>query len=156
MKCFLLCSFVLVLFYFVGIDMYLVGLLCIVVDLNVSELQLYIVFFVYLVGMVMVMLFVGKIVDQLGCKLVVIVGVIVFMMVLLFCLWVLEGLLFLSGCFFQGIGVGGCYVVVFVILCDMFDEYCWVKVLLLLNGIICIVLVFVLVVGYLIMFCFFW
>lgn len=34
---FLICSFVLVLFYFVGIDMYFVGLSRIVVDFNVSE-----------------------------------------------------------------------------------------------------------------------
>lgn len=97
MFCFLICSFVLVLFYFVGIDMYFVGLLCIVVDFNVSEVQLYIVFFVYLVGMVVVMLFVGKVVDCLGRKLVVIFGVVLFIIVLVFCLLVEISMLFFVG-----------------------------------------------------------
>lgn len=97
MFCFLICSFVLVLFYFVGIDMYFVGLLCIVVDFNVSEVQLYIVFFVYLVGMAAVMLFVGKVVDCLGRKLVVIFGAVLFIIVLVFCLLVEISMLFFVG-----------------------------------------------------------
>lgn len=156
MFCFLICSFVLVLFYFAGIDMYFVGLLCIAADFNVSEVQLYIVFFVYLVGMAVVMLFVGKVVDCLGRKSVAISGAVLFIIVLVFCLLVEISTLFFAGWFLQGLGAGCCYVVVFVILCDMLDDWCWVKVLLLFNGIICIISVLVSVFGYLIMFKFLW
>lgn len=106
--------------------------------------------------MVFVMLFVGCIVDCLGCKFVVIVGVVIFVIVFLFCVQVYISSYFFIGCFIQGIGVGSCYVVVFVILCDMLDDCCCVKVLLLFNGIICIIFVLVLVFGYLIMLKYLW
>lgn len=153
---FLICSFVLVLFYFVGIDMYFVGLSRIVVDFNVSEAQLYIAFFVYLAGMVVAMLFVGKVVDRLGRKSVVIFGAALFIIVSVFCLLVEISTLFFVGRFLQGLGVGCCYVVAFVILRDTLDDRRRVKVLLLFNGIICIISVLALVFGYLIMFKFSW
>lgn len=98
MKRFLLCSFVLVLLYPAGIDMYLVGLPRIAADLNASEAQLHIAFSVYLAGMATAMLFAGKIADQSGRKPV----AIVFMMASLLCSWASKGSLFLSGRFLQG------------------------------------------------------
>lgn len=153
---FLICSFILVLLYPTGIDMYLVGLPRIAADLNASESQLHIAFSVYLTGMGCAMLFAGKIADRSGRKPVAIVGSVIFIIASLLCSLAQDSLLFLTGRFIQGIGAGSCYVVAFAILRDTLDDRRRAKVLSLLNGITCIVPVLAPVLGHLIMLKFPW
>ena len=156
MRRFLICSFILVLLYPTGIDMYLVGLPRIAADLNASESQLHIAFSVYLTVMGCAMLFAGKIADRSGRKPVAIVGSVIFIIASLFCSLAQDSLLFLTGRFIQGIGAGSCYVVAFAILRDTLDDRRRAKVLSLLNGITCIVPVLAPVLGHLIMLKFPW
>lgn len=153
---FLICSFILVLLYPAGIDMYLVGLPRIAADLSASESQLHIAFSVYLTGMGCAMLFAGKIADRSGRKPVAIVGSVIFIIASSLCSLAQDSLLFLTGRFIQGIGAGSCYVVAFAILRDTLDDRRRAKVLSLLNGITCIVPVLAPVLGHLIMLKFPW
>lgn len=153
---FLICSFILVLLYPSGIDMYLVGLPRIAAELNASEAQMHMAFSVYLVGMAIAMLFAGKISDQSGRKPVAITGAAIFIIASVLCAWSQNSIFFMIGRFIQGIGAGSCYVIAYAILRDTLNDTYREKVLSLLNGVICIMPVLAPVLGYLIMLRFPW
>ncbi len=148
---FLFCSFALVLLYPTAIDLYLVGLPQIAADLNASEAQLHVAFSIYLAGMATTMLFAGKFADSVGRKPVAIFGAIVFAISSMLGGIVTSAEPFLAVRFFQGVGAGSCYVVVFAILRDVLDDQKRAKVLSMMNGITCIVPVLAPVIGHLIM-----
>lgn len=78
-------SFLLMLLYPAGIDMYLVGLPRIAVDVNTSESQLHITSSVYLTGMGCAILFAGRIADRSGRKSVAILESVTFIIASLLC-----------------------------------------------------------------------
>ncbi|MEZ8099366.1 MFS transporter [Vibrio bivalvicida] len=156
MSRFLLCAFSFVLLYPTAIDLYLVGLPQIAADLAATQSQLHMAFSIYLSGMAMTMLFVGRLADHFGRKPVAIAGAIAFAI----SSW-LGGAsqtsdAFLMMRFFQGVGAGCCYVVAFAILRDTLDDQKRAKVLSMLNGITCMIPVLAPVIGHLIMLKFPW
>ncbi|KGY09973.1 MFS transporter [Vibrio sinaloensis] len=156
MSRFLLCSFALILLYPTAIDLYLVGLPQIAADLAATESQLHMAFSIYLSGMAMTMLFVGRLADWFGRKPIAIVGASVFAIASWLGSTAQTSELFLTMRFFQGVGAGCCYVVAFAILRDTLDDQKRAKVLSMLNGITCMIPVLAPVVGHVIMLKFPW
>lgn len=156
MSRFLLCSFALILLYPTAIDLYLVGLPQIAADLAATESQLHMAFSIYLSGMAMTMLFVGRLADWFGRKPIAIVGASVFAIASWLGSAAQTSELFLTMRFFQGVGAGCCYVVAFAILRDTLDDQKRAKVLSMLNGITCMIPVLAPVVGHVIMLKFPW
>tara|TARA_Y100001956_G_scaffold79669_1_gene93223 strand:- start:182 stop:1369 length:1188 start_codon:yes stop_codon:yes gene_type:complete len=156
MSRFLLCSFALVLLYPTAIDLYLVGLPQIAQDLAATESQLHMAFSVYLSGMAVTMLFVGRLADRLGRKPVAIGGAVIFAIASWLGGTAQNSEFFLQMRFFQGVGAGCCYVVAFAILRDTLDDKKRAKVLSMLNGITCMIPVLAPVIGHLIMIKFPW
>lgn len=156
MSRFLLCSFALILLYPTAIDLYLVGLPQIAADLAATESQLHMAFSIYLSGMAMTMLFVGRLADWVGRKPIAIVGASVFAIASWLGSAAQTSELFLTMRFFQGVGAGCCYVVAFAILRDTLDDQKRAKVLSMLNGITCMIPVLAPVVGHVIMLKFPW
>ncbi len=156
MSRFLLCAFSFVLLYPTAIDLYLVGLPQIAADLAATESQLHMAFSIYLSGMAVTMLFVGRIADRFGRKPVAIVGAIVFAIASWLGGEAQTSNAFLLMRFFQGVGAGCCYVVAFAILRDTLDDQKRAKVLSMLNGITCMIPVLAPVIGHLIMLKFPW
>lgn len=156
MSRFLLCSFALILLYPTAIDLYLVGLPQIAVDLAASEAQLHMAFSIYLSGMAMTMLFIGRLADRFGRKPVANVGAFIFAVASGLSSFVQTSESFLLMRFFQGVGAGCCYVVAFAILRDVLDDQKRAKVLSMLNGITCMIPVLAPVIGHLIMLKFPW
>ncbi|MFB9216230.1 MFS transporter [Vibrio sinaloensis] len=156
MSRFLLCSFALILLYPTAIDLYLVGLPQIAADLAATESQLHMAFSIYLSGMAMTMLFIGRLADRFGRKPVAIAGAVIFAVASWLGGSVQSSESFLLMRFFQGVGAGCCYVVAFAILRDTLDDQKRAKVLSMLNGITCMIPVLAPVIGHLIMLKFPW
>ncbi|WP_070963956.1 MFS transporter [Vibrio sonorensis] len=153
---FLSCSFLLVLLYPTGIDLYLVGLPQIAADLSTSESHLHLAFSIYLAGMATTMLFAGKLADKVGRKPIAIAGALIFTLFSLFTGQDNSSAEFFLNRFAQGIGAGSCYVVAFAILRDSLEEQARAKVMSMINGITCVVPVIAPVIGHLIMLRFEW
>ncbi|KJY81986.1 multidrug transporter [Vibrio galatheae] len=153
---FLLCAFSFVLLYPTAIDLYLVGLPQIAQDLAASESQLHMAFSIYLSGMAVTMLFVGRLADSCGRKPVAIAGAAIFALTSWLGGSAQTSETFLHMRFFQGVGAGCCYVVAFAILRDTLDDHRRAKVLSMLNGITCMIPVLAPVIGHLIMLKFPW
>lgn len=153
---YLMCSFAFVLLYPTAIDLYLVALPQIANDLSASESQLHIAFSIYLAGLASTMIFVGRAADYFGRKPVAMCGAVIFALASMFAGSAETSDSFLIMRFFQGVGAACCYVVAFAILRDTLDEQKRAKVLSMLNGIICSILVLAPVVGNLIMIKFPW
>lgn len=156
MSRFLLCSFALILLYPTAIDLYLVGLPQIAADLAATESQLHMAFSIYLSGMAMTMLFIGRLADRFGRKPVAIAGAVIFAVASWLAGSAQSSESFLLMRFFQGVGAGCCYVVAFAILRDTLDDQKRAKVLSMLNGITCMIPVLAPVIGHLIMLKFPW
>lgn len=156
MSRFLLCSFALILLYPTAIDLYLVGLPQIAADLAATESQLHMAFSIYLSGMAMTMLFIGRLADRFGRKPVAIAGAVIFAVASWLGGSAQSSESFLLMRFFQGVGAGCCYVVAFAILRDTLDDQKRAKVLSMLNGITCMIPVLAPVIGHLIMLKFPW
>ncbi|KLV04050.1 multidrug transporter [Photobacterium aquae] len=152
----LICCFSLVLFYPLGIDLYLVGLPEIAQSLNANEQALHLAFSIYLFGMASTMLAGGYSADKIGRKPITLLGCGIFIVGCWLAAISMTTTIFFIARFLQGIGAGFCYVVAFAILRDILSEQRRAKVLSMINGITCIVPVLAPGIGYLILLGFTW
>ncbi|PTT49317.1 MFS transporter, partial [Aeromonas sp. HMWF016] len=79
MRTFLLCAFLMIILYPVGIDLYLVAVPRIAESLQANEAQIHTAFSIYLFGMAATVLLGGMIADRYGRRPVVLGGAIIFL-----------------------------------------------------------------------------
>lgn len=104
MPVFLLCTFMMIILYPVGIDLYLVAVPQIADTLQASEAQIHTAFSIYLFGMAATVLLGGMIADRFGRRWVVLGGALIFVLASLVAGHA-EGITqFYLGRFWQGVG----------------------------------------------------
>jgi len=148
MRIFLLCTFLMIILYPVGIDLYLVAVPQIADALQASEAQIHTAFSIYLFGMAATVLLGGMIADRYGRRWVVLGGALIFVLASLVA-GNAEGIKqFYFGRFWQGVGAGALYIMTFTVLRDVL---CQERL-----GVICVIPVLAPVLGYLILSHFDW
>ncbi|WP_323887259.1 MFS transporter [Aeromonas veronii] len=156
MRTFLLCAFLMIILYPVGIDLYLVAVPQIADTLQASEAQIHTAFSIYLFGMAATVLLGGIIADHYGRRWVVLGGALIFVLASLVAGGA-EGISqFYFGRFWQGVGAGALYIMTFTVLRDVLSEERLAMALSMINGVICVVPVLAPVLGYLILSHFDW
>ncbi|EOM7071696.1 MFS transporter, partial [Escherichia coli] len=122
MPVFLLCSFLMIILYPVGIDLYLVAVPQIADTLQASEAQIHTAFSIYLFGMAATVLLGGMIADRYGRRWVVLGGALIFVIASLVAGHA-EGInQFYLGRFWQGVGAGALYIMTFTVLRDVLSQ----------------------------------
>ncbi|MFQ1788301.1 MFS transporter [Aeromonas veronii] len=156
MPVFLLCTFLMIILYPVGIDLYLVAVPQIADTLQASEAQIHTAFSIYLFGMAATVLLGGMIADRYGRRWVVLGGALIFVLASLVA-GSAEGISqFYFGRFWQGVGAGALYVMTFTVLRDVLSQERLAMALSMINGVICVIPVLAPVLGYLILSHFDW
>lgn len=156
MPVFLLCTFLMIILYPVGIDLYLVAVPQIADTLQASEAQIHTAFSIYLFGMAATVLLGGMIADRYGRRWVVLGGALIFVLASLVA-GSAEGISqFYFGRFWQGVGAGALYIMTFTVLRDVLSEERLAMALSMINGVICVIPVLAPVLGYLILSHFDW
>ncbi|MEZ6938197.1 MdtL family multidrug efflux MFS transporter [Aeromonas sp. S12(2024)] len=156
MPVFLLYTFLMIILYPVGIDLYLVAVPQIADTLQASEAQIHTAFSIYLFGMAATVLLGGMIADRYGRRWVVLGGALIFVLASLVAGSV-EGISqFYFGRFWQGVGAGALYIMTFTVLRDVLSEERLAMALSMINGVICVIPVLAPVLGYLILSHFDW
>ncbi|WP_268011913.1 MFS transporter [Aeromonas veronii] len=156
MPVFLLCTFLMIILYPVGIDLYLVAVPKIADALQASEAQIHTAFSIYLFGMAATVLLGGMIADRYGRRWVVLGGALIFVIASLVAGHA-EGITqFYLGRFWQGIGAGALYIMTFTVLRDVLSQERLAMALSMINGVICVIPVLAPVLGYLILSHFDW
>ncbi|EKR8707303.1 MFS transporter, partial [Escherichia coli] len=156
MPVFLLCSFLMIILYPVGIDLYLVAVPQIADTLQASEAQIHTAFSIYLFGMAATVLLGGMIADRYGRRWVVLGGALIFVIASLVAGHA-EGInQFYLGRFWQGVGAGALYIMTFTVLRDVLSQDRLAMALSMINGVICVIPVLAPVLGYLILSHFDW
>ncbi|MEV3844750.1 MFS transporter [Aeromonas veronii] len=156
MPVFLLCTFLMIILYPVGIDLYLVAVPQIADTLQASEAQIHTAFSIYLFGMAATVLLGGMIADRFGRRWVVLGGALIFVLASLVA-GSAEGISrFYFGRFWQGVGAGALYIMTFTVLRDVLSQERLAMALSMINGVICVIPVLAPVLGYLILSHFDW
>ncbi|MCF5877849.1 MFS transporter [Aeromonas veronii] len=156
MPVFLLCTFLMIILYPVGIDLYLVAVPQIADALQASEAQIHTAFSIYLFGMAATVLLGGMIADRYGRRWVVLGGALIFVLASLVA-GSAEGISqFYFGRFWQGVGAGALYIMTFTVLRDVLSQERLAMALSMINGVICVIPVLAPVLGYLILSHFDW
>lgn len=156
MPVFLLCTFLMIILYPVGIDLYLVAVPQIADTLQASEAQIHTAFSIYLFGMAATVLLGGMIADRFGRRWVVLGGALIFVLASLVA-GCAEGISqFYFGRFWQGVGAGALYIMTFTVLRDVLSQERLAMALSMINGVICVIPVLAPVLGYLILSHFDW
>ena len=156
MRTFLLCAFLMIILYPVGIDLYLVAVPKIADTLQASEAQIHTAFSIYLFGMAATVLLGGMIADRYGRRWVVLGGALIFVLASLVA-GNAEGIgQFYFGRFWQGVGAGALYIMTFTVLRDVLSQERLAMALSMINGVICVIPVLAPVLGYLILSHFDW
>lgn len=156
MAIFLLCCFLMIILYPVGIDLYLVAVPRIADALHANEAQIHTAFSIYLFGMAATVLLGGMIADRYGRRWVVLGGALIFVIASLVAANTTSVNGFYLGRFWQGVGAGGLYTMTFTVLRDVLSEERLVMALSMINGVICVIPVLAPVLGYLILARFEW
>ncbi|WP_429055412.1 MdtL family multidrug efflux MFS transporter [Aeromonas jandaei] len=156
MKTFLLCAFLMIILYPVGIDLYLVAVPRIAESLQANEAQIHTAFSIYLFGMAATVLLGGMIADCYGRRPVVLGGAIIFLAASLVAAHSADVTQFYLGRFWQGVGAGALYIMTFTVLRDVLSEERLAMALSMINGVICVIPVLAPVLGYLILSRFQW
>ncbi|EPM1211041.1 MFS transporter, partial [Klebsiella pneumoniae] len=139
MPVFLLCSFLMIILYPVGIDLYLVAVPQIADTLQASEAQIHTAFSIYLFGMAATVLLGGMIADRYGRRWVVLGGALIFVIASLVAGHA-EGInQFYLGRFWQGVGAGALYIMTFTVLRDVLSQDRLAMALSMINGVICVI-----------------
>ncbi|MGY6038707.1 MdtL family multidrug efflux MFS transporter [Aeromonas sp. AE23HZ002T15] len=156
MGIFLLCSFLMIILYPVGIDLYLVAVPRIADALQASEAQIHTAFSIYLFGMAATVLLGGMIADRYGRRRVVLGGALIFVIASLVAANAASIDGFYLGRFWQGVGAGALYAMTFTVLRDVLSQERLATALSMINGVICVIPVLAPVLGYLILARFEW
>ncbi len=156
MGIFLLCSFLMIILYPVGIDLYLVAVPQIAQTLQASEAQIHTAFSIYLFGMAATVLLGGIIADRHGRRWVVQGGALIFVIASLVAANATGISQFYLGRFWQGAGAGALYIMTFTVLRDVLSQARLAVALSMINGVICVIPVLAPVLGYLILSRFDW
>ena len=156
MGIFLLCSFLMIILYPVGIDLYLVAVPQIAQTLQASEAQIHTAFSIYLFGMAATVLLGGIIADRHGRRWVVLGGALIFVIASLVAANATGISQFYLGRFWQGAGAGALYIMTFTVLRDVLAPARLAAVLSMINGVICVIPVLAPLLGYLILARFDW
>ncbi|WP_321148725.1 MdtL family multidrug efflux MFS transporter [Aeromonas jandaei] len=156
MRTFLLCAFLMIILYPVGIDLYLVAVPRIAESLQANEAQIHTAFSIYLFGMAATVLLGGMIADRYGRRPVVLGGAIIFLAASLVAAHSADVTQFYLGRFWQGVGAGALYIMTFTVLRDVLSEELLAMALSMINGVICVIPVLAPVLGYLILSRFAW
>lgn len=156
MGIFLLCSFLMIILYPVGIDLYLVAVPQIAQTLQASEAQIHTAFSIYLFGMAATVLLGGIIADRHGRRWVVQGGALIFVIASLVAANATGIGQFYLGRFWQGAGAGALYIMTFTVLRDVLNQARLAMALSMINGVICVIPVLAPVLGYLILSRFDW
>ena len=156
MGIFLLCSFLMIILYPVGIDLYLVAVPQIAQTLQASEAQIHTAFSIYLFGMAATVLLGGIIADRHGRRWVVQGGALIFVIASLVAANATGIGQFYLGRFWQGVGAGALYIMTFTVLRDVLSQERLAMALSMINGVICVIPVLAPVLGYLILSHFDW
>ncbi|MGL6334357.1 MdtL family multidrug efflux MFS transporter [Aeromonas jandaei] len=156
MRTFLLCTFLMILLYPVGIDLYLVAVPRIAESLQANEAQIHTAFSIYLFGMAATVLLGGMIADRYGRRPVVLGGAIIFLAASLVAAHSTDVTQFYLGRFWQGVGAGSLYIMTFTVLRDVLSKERLAMALSMINGVICVIPVLAPVLGYLILSRFAW
>ncbi|PPA30176.1 multidrug transporter MdtL [Aeromonas jandaei] len=156
MRTFLLCAFLMIILYPVGIDLYLVAVPRIAESLQANEAQIHTAFSIYLFGMAATVLLGGMIADRYGRRPVVLGGAIIFLAASLVAAQSADVTQFYLGRFWQGVGAGALYIMTFTVLRDVLSEERLAMALSMINGVICVIPVLAPVLGYLILSRFQW
>ncbi|WP_429096091.1 MdtL family multidrug efflux MFS transporter [Aeromonas media] len=154
MGIFLLCSFLMIILYPVGIDLYLVAVPQIAQTLQASEAQIHTAFSIYLFGMAATVLLGGIIADRHGRRWVVQGGALIFVIASLVAANATGISQFYLGRFWQG--AGALYIMTFTVLRDVLNQARLAMALSMINGVICVIPVLAPVLGYLILSRFDW
>lgn len=156
MGIFLLCTFLMIILYPVGIDLYLVAVPQIADALQASEAQIHTAFSIYLFGMAATVLLGGIIADRHGRRWVVLGGALIFVLASLVAANAAGIRQFYLGRFWQGVGAGALYIMTFTVLRDVLSQARLAMALSMINGVICVIPVLAPVLGYLILSHFDW
>ncbi|MGY4024766.1 MFS transporter [Aeromonas rivuli] len=156
MGIFLLCTFLMIILYPVGIDLYLVAVPQIADALQASEAQIHTAFSIYLFGMAATVLLGGIIADRHGRRWVVLGGALIFVLASLVAANAVGIRQFYLGRFWQGVGAGALYIMTFTVLRDVLSQARLAMALSMINGVICVIPVLAPVLGYLILSHFDW
>ncbi|MGY3922748.1 MdtL family multidrug efflux MFS transporter [Aeromonas jandaei] len=156
MRTFLLCAFLMIILYPVGIDLYLVAVPRIAESLQANEAQIHTAFSIYLFGMAATVLLGGMIADRYGRRPVVLGGAIIFLAASLVAANATDVIHFYLGRFWQGVGAGSLYIMTFTVLRDVLNKERLAMALSMINGVICVIPVLAPVLGYLILSRFAW
>ncbi len=156
MGMFLLCTFLMIILYPLGIDLYLVAVPRIAQTLQGSEAQIHTAFSIYLLGMAATVLPGGMLADRHGRRPVVLGGALIFVVASLVAAEATGIAQFYLGRFWQGVGAGALYIMTFTVLRDVLSQARLAMALSLINGVICAIPVLVPVLGYLILSHFEW
>ena len=156
MGMFLLCTFLMIILYPLGIDLYLVAVPRIAPTLQGSEAQIHTAFSIYLLGMAATVLPGGMLADRHGRRPVVLGGALIFVVASLVAAEATGIAQFYLGRFWQGVGAGALYIMTFTVLRDVLNQARLAMALSLINGVICVIPVLAPVLGYLILSHFEW
>jgi len=156
MGMFLLCTFLMIILYPLGIDLYLVAVPRIAQTLQGSEAQIHTAFSIYLLGMAATVLPGGMLADRHGRRPVVLGGALIFVVASLVAAEATGIAQFYLGRFWQGVGAGALYIMTFTVLRDVLNQARLAMALSLINGVICVIPVLAPVLGYLILSHFEW
>lgn len=156
MGMFLLCTFLMIILYPLGIDLYLVAVPRIAQTLQGSEAQIHTAFSIYLLGMAATVLPGGMLADRHGRRPVVLGGALIFVVASLVAAEATGIAQFYLGRFWQGVGAGALYIMTFTVLRDVLSQARLAMALSLINGVICVIPVLAPVLGYLILSHFEW
>lgn len=156
MGIFLLCTFLMIILYPLGIDLYLVAVPRIADTLQASEAQIHTAFSIYLFGMAATVLLGGIIADRHGRRWVVLGGALIFVIASLVAANATGIRQFYLGRFWQGAGAGALYIMTFTVLRDVLSQGRLAMALSMINGVICVIPVLAPVLGYLILSHFDW
>jgi DHA1 family multidrug resistance protein-like MFS transporter len=156
MRTFLLCSFLMIILYPVGIDLYLVAIPQMADSLRASEAQIHTAFSIYLFGMAATVLLGGIIADRYGRRWVVLGGALIFVLASLVAANAAGISQFYLGRCWQGVGAGALYIMTFTVLRDVLSPARLAMALSMINGVICVIPVLAPVLGYLILSHFDW
>ena len=148
---YMLCCFLMITLYPVGIDLYLVALPNIGASLQASEAQLHTAFSLYLLGMAATVPLAGLLADRHGRKPVILSGAGLFMLASLLAGSADDTAQFLLARGGQGAGAGALYIMTFTVLRDVLPPARLAAVLSAINGVICVIPVLAPLLGYLIL-----
>ncbi len=114
---------------------------------NLSTFKVEFLLGINLIAHCVTSLIVGNLGDRFGRKLIIIIGLIIFIVGSSFCTFALNYYMLLSGRFLQGVGISGVAVLGYVVLADLYSVKQQQRMMGALNGAISLAMAFAPVVG---------